>query len=286
MSPRLACCLTLALWLAAPTAHAVEFQFDDPDGLPAYGYAPTAKPTAGKTYWLVIGVHGVGGEGQGAGGAAKLASQFDDVIVLGPTFIDAGVVARKAQRPTEIQDYYQVAGPAHTAKLDALIEQVGKVWPIQSRVILHGFSGGAQFVHRYAMAHPDKVAGVAAHSGGTWSTLDGEEKKIGDFTLSDKINPAAKGIPFVVSCGEADQEFSSKGAKLNRINGAKKFAADLKSLEFDVELKTWPRIGHQYTPGAYEQTRALVAKIRDPEGAAKEAEKGAKGKPPAKAPKK
>ena len=226
-------------------------------------------------------MHGVGGDGQGAGGAAKLASQFDDVIVLGPTFIDAGVIARKAQRSVEVQDYYQVAGPAHTAKLDALIEQVGKVWPIQPRVILHGFSGGAQFVHRYAMTHPDKVAGVAAHSGGTWMTPDGEEKKIGDFTLSDKINPAAKGIPFVVSCGEADQEFSSKGAKLNRINGAKKFAADLKALEFDVELKTWPRQGHVYTPGAYEQTKALVVKIRDPEGAKKDDKKPA-AKAPAK----
>jgi predicted esterase len=275
LAPSFLLCTVLLLPRAA---HAVEFQFDDPDGLPAYGYAPTAKPTAGKTYWLVVGVHGVGGDGQLAAGAAKLASQFDDVLVLGPTFIDAGVVARKAQRPTEIQDYYQVAGPEHTAKLDALIEQVGKVWPTHPKVILHGYSGGSQFVCHYAMAHPDKIAGVAAHSGGSWMTLDGDEKKIGDFTLSEKINPAAKSIPFVVSCGEADVEFSSKASKLNRINGARKFAADLKSLEFDVDLKTWPRQGHVFTPGAYEQTKALVAKIRDPEGAkANEKKPGAKG---------
>ncbi|MGC4004393.1 MAG: hypothetical protein QM811_15265 [Pirellulales bacterium] len=114
-------------------------------------------------------------------------------------------------------------------------------------------SPAAQFAHRYAMKNPDRVAGVAAHSGGSWAGLDGK----------DKINPDAKGIPFVVSCGESDTEFSTSDAKRNRIDGTRKFAADLKTLEFDVEIKTWKKIGHTFTPQAYGMTKDLVQKLHD-----------------------
>ncbi len=248
-------CGGLCLGLAA-AAHAVEFHFADSTGMPAYGYAATAKPKPDTKYLLVIGVHGVGGEGQGAGGAAQLARDFPDVIVLGPTFASPEALARKAERQPTIEDYYQTAGPVHEAKINELIDQVAKVWPIYPQVVLHGFSGGAQFAHRYGMKNPDRVAGVAAHSAGTWSRLDG----------TDKINPEAKDVLFYISCGEGDVEFSSKSAPFNRINAARKFNEELKSLKFEPVFKTWPRTGHQFTPGAYALTKELVQVVREKNG--------------------
>ncbi len=262
--------LFCAIWgiLLAASARAVEFQFDDSTGMPAYGYAATAKPKPDTKYLLVIGVHGVGGDGQGAGGAALLARDFPDVIVLGPTFASPEALARKAERQPTVEDYYQTAAPPHAAKINELIDQVGKVWPIYPKVVVHGFSGGAQFAHRYAMNNPDRVAGVAAHSAGTWARLEG----------NDKINPEAKDVLFYISCGEGDQEFSSKNAPFNRINAARKFNEELKSLKFEPVFKTWPRTGHQFTPGAYNMTKELVQVVREKNGVVDDKTKGAKGK--------
>src|SRR5688572_14383509 len=132
--------LLLAAFIVATTAdaHAVEFQFDDAGGLPAYGYASTGKPKPDTRYLLVIGIHpNEASDGQGAGGAAKLANEFPDVIVLGPTFASPLTLARKAERPVQTEDYFQSAGPVHEQKVTALIEQVGKVWPIYPKVVLH-----------------------------------------------------------------------------------------------------------------------------------------------------
>ena len=258
----------LCLQLAA-SAHAVEFQFDDSTGMPAYGYAMTAKPKPETTYLLVIGVHpNEASDGRGAGGAAKLANEFPDVIVLGPTFATPIAMARKAERAVQIEDYYQTAAPPHAEKINELIDQIGKVWPIYPKVVVHGFSGGAQFAQRYGMNNPDRVAGVAAHSAGTWSRLDG----------ADKINPEAKDVLFYISCGEGDQEFSSKAAPFNRINAARKFNEELKTLKFEPVFKTWPRTGHQFTPGAYAMTKELVQLVREKNGVVDDKSKATKGK--------
>jgi predicted esterase len=248
---------------------AVEFQFGDPGGMMSYGYAATAKPKPGTTYLLVVGVHGLGGNGRGAGGAMQLVNEFPDVIVLGPTFASPELVQRQEQREVTKEDYYQMCGPVHEKKVNELIEEISKVWPLHPKVVLHGFSAGAQFAHRYAMKNPDKVAGVSAHSGGSWAKLDG----------ADKINKEAKAIPFMVSVGEADIERSTTGQVLNRFEETKKFADDLKSLEFPVEFKSWPRIAHQYTPPMHAMTKDLVKKVREGYGIVDDKTKAAtKGK--------
>ncbi len=61
-----------------------------------------------------------------------------------------------------------LAGPRSDLRLNELIASVvnpspelpGKSW------LLYGFSGGGQFVHRYAAIHPDRAARVVARTGG------------------------------------------------------------------------------------------------------------------------
>ena len=231
-----------ALALAqASVCSAAETLFTDSEGQKAYLYTPTEKPTEGKTYWLAIGVHGAGGEGKGGGGIGYWAK--DDVIVLGPSFLQPKRDANAPKTDKMPLDSYQMCGPTHEAKLKALIEEVGKTWKFHPKVFLHGFSAGAQFVHRFAMKNPGMVAGVSAASAGSWSTRGFGE-----------INPAASHIPFAVSCGEYDREKSMPSAPLSRLDWMQEFAKTLKEAHFDVESRVIPNTGHKATA----DTMALV----------------------------
>jgi|GEM_PF-6579388 len=81
--------LRAALWLtliSAGSVSAAETTLTSSDGSTAWLYMPAEKPDPAKTYWLVVGVHGVGANGEGACGAAYLAKAFDDGVALGPSF--------------------------------------------------------------------------------------------------------------------------------------------------------------------------------------------------------
>jgi len=127
---------------------------------------------------------------------------------------------------------------------------LGKTWRLHPKIFLHGFSAGAQFTHRFAFKHPELVAGVSAHSGGSWAKQQGD----------DRISPLARNVPFAVSCGEDDYSNGGPQTTPGRIDGAKLFTTNLRSLGFSVEFKTWPGVGHAQTATA--MGRALLDKVR------------------------
>jgi len=245
------------LSLLTLTVRAAETTLIDSGGRANWLYAPTDKPPMEKTYWQV-------------GGVAPWAGEFDDVIVLGPSFQQGRpentnrLTASSATTTNSTNTVaapslagmprtsYQMSGPAHEAKLRELIAEVGKTWKLRPKIFLHGFSAGAQFTHRFAFRNPQIVAGVTAHSGGSWANVAGD----------DRINPAAKSIPFVVSCGEEDKGTGGPRGTPTRIEGAKQFATNLESLGFTVDLKTWPGVAHTLATEAKAMGKALLAKVR------------------------
>jgi poly(3-hydroxybutyrate) depolymerase len=240
------------LAIALTSANGVESILTDSEDQKAYLYTPTEKPIEGKTYWLSIGVHGAGGEGNGANGIASWAK--DDVIVLGPTFLQPKRDEKAPKTDGPPPESYQMCGPTHEAKLEALIAEVGKTWKLHPKVFLHGFSAGAQFVHRFAMKHPELVAGVSAASAasaGSWSTRGFGE-----------INPAASGIPFAISCGQYDHEKSGPSSPLNRLEWMQEFAKALKDAHFDVESRVIPNTGHKATADTMALAEACFQRAR------------------------
>jgi poly(3-hydroxybutyrate) depolymerase len=223
---RLFAILMAVVTFQAATASAGETVIKDAQGMDCFVYTP--DPVDPNTiYQLVVGVHGAGGKGNGAAGMKDWAKR-GDVIVIGPSFVSNG------------ENPYQNGNGVHAEKLIALFAAVNKDHKLRDKVFLHGFSGGAQFVHRFAMLHPELVCGVSAHSAGTWST-DGY----------GQVNPAARAFPFAISCGEKDDKKSFPEAPFTRIEWYGRFQNALDSTGFAYVGGTWPGVGHSMCPEAW-----------------------------------
>lgn len=195
-------------------------------------YTP-AKVDPAKTYWLVVGVHGAKGNGKGAGGLANWADKHD-CIVVGPSFPHDG---------------YQGLAFQSDEQLIAIAKDVGKTYKLQPKLFVGGFSGGSQYAHRFMLKHPQLVVGCAAHSGGTWET--------------GGVNPAAKAIPFVMSCGEKDTGKSYPEATYGRLEWAKLFEAEAKKAGFFMDSKFFPNVGHSQCKEASAMTEECFVVATD-----------------------
>jgi pimeloyl-ACP methyl ester carboxylesterase len=74
---------------------------------------------------------------------------------------------------------------------DALIAGLKKIYGKDVKILLYGFSGGAQFGSRFAELYPERMLGWAAYSASFWKT-------------PDSANPTTS--PGIVACGEFDAE--------------------------------------------------------------------------------
>lgn len=232
--PNTRSCRLLVVLLACFATYAAqpkEIQGQDAQGRDYWVYLPDQIDPE-TTYTLVVGVHGYRGNGKGAGGYARWVGERD-VIVLGPSFDSNGY------------QYLQKGSDQQTLELVAMLR---KDYRLHEKIFIGGFSGGAQYAHRFAMKYPELVAGCAAHSGGTWGT--------GDYPPNEPtyINPAARGVLFVVSCGENDTKKSFGEAPMGRLDWAKKYAGMLEAGGFVFDAQWWPGVGHRQSPGAKQQS--------------------------------
>lgn len=208
---------------------AKEIQGKDAMGRDYWVYTPD-EIDPDKTYTLVVGVHGYRGKGKGAGGYASWVNKRD-VIVLGCTYDSDG---------------YQYLQKGSDEQTLGLIKQLREDYKLKKKIFIAGFSGGSQYAHRFAMKYPELVSGCAAHSGGTWAT--------GDYADRTKPNPKARGVLFVISCGEKDTGKSFNEAPMGRLEWAKKYDAMLGKGGFIYDARFWPNVGHQQAQGARQQT--------------------------------
>lgn len=244
--PRLLPILLFALF-TLPTLAADPEPRQDSMGRDYYLYTPD-KIDKQKTYWLVVGVHVYGGNGKGAAGIAPWAKR-GDCIVVGPSFPNNG---------------YQGLAEHAGEQLDQLFKDLSKEYKLHPKLFLYGFSGGAQFAHRFMMAYPDLVAGCSAHSAGSWAT--GE--RWGD------INPKAADIPLVISCGLSDTAKSTPDAPYTRLEWAKLFEKKATEAGLLFQASYWPNTAHGASPGVAKMTTDcydLATKIQPPREAAIEA---------------
>jgi predicted esterase len=203
------------------TAAAKEEARTGPQGRQYYLYTPD-QLQPGTTNWLVVGVHGAGGNGKGAAGLASWITKKNNVIVVGPSFPNG----------------YQVLQLGTDTQLTQIFNALQKEFPLHPKMFMYGFSGGAQFAHRFTLRHANLVIGCSAHSGGTWN---------------DSLGGAAA-IPIAMSCGEADTAKSTSTCPIGRYPWAVQFAKKLSSANYFFKARFWPGVGHSGSPGSSAMT--------------------------------
>lgn len=221
MMKRLLCFLPwLAVSVGLVNAGTVYFNGQDAKG--GYYLVPEKLPEDGAKVWVAVDVHGAGGlRGEGKGKELAKLLGPEPVIVIVPSFTDG----------------YQAGDGKWAEQLIGHFKEVAKKHAVHDKMFVHGHSGGGQFAHRFAFAEPEYVAGVSAHSSGSWACCGGY----------GKINSRAKNIPFAISCGESDTDRAVPDSPHTRIEWYRLFEADLKKAGFEVDGRTWPGVGHGAT---------------------------------------
>lgn len=170
-----------------------------------------------RTYCLFVGVHGLGGDGKGALGWESFADE-GQCIVVGPSF----------------KGTFQFPSRGAGDKMKAIIRELAKEYRLEHRLFITGFSAGAQFAHRFALANPVLVAGCAAHSAGDWDDLP---------------DAKARSVPFLITCGKEDNK------NPDRFAGAVAFAQSLRKKGFKVDSKWFDGVGHSFCAEARAMTK-------------------------------
>jgi poly(3-hydroxybutyrate) depolymerase len=210
-----------------------------------------------KSCWGLVVVHGAGDDGRtpfpNRAMARFVTESGLDAIVISPSFSN--------------DDYNASRFPdlGEGEFLDEVLKEVRSRYALRPRIFLTGYSRGGQFSHRYALAHPERVAAVAPLASGTWTTPDGRflVEGLGEITdvrafLADSTNVSrvpdnlrdlfqtrvapvaqvkaatgARNVPYLVMCGTLDP----------RLPIAQEFARSLQSLGYEVSVE-WPRTPH------------------------------------------
>ena len=208
------------LWPGVAKAAQVSKQVDSM-GREYYLFTPD-KIDPDVTYWLVVEVHGYGGQGS-AGSGVRAWADRNDCIGIAPSFPNDG---------------YQMLQKDADRQLVDIFQKLHKDFKLHDKLFLYGHSGGAQFSHRFALKYPRLVIGCCATSAGTWAT--------GEYGGAyGKLTQAAAGIPIAISCGEKDIVPSGPNVPMTRIEWAKDFEKQLGKGQCFYKAEYWPNAGHE-----------------------------------------
>jgi pimeloyl-ACP methyl ester carboxylesterase len=168
--------------------------------------------------------------------------------------------------------YQQLVHPRRGTRSDlALLEAIDGIAKDHgldaTRVHLFGYSGGAQFVHRLALLHPQRVAslGIGAAGWYTWpDTVQAWPQGLADAPGTEGCAPdmpAFLRLPIALWVGERDDgpdahlredpELNSVQGT-NRLERARRWAAAIREqaaqrdIEACVSLEVLPRAGHDF----------------------------------------
>ncbi|MBU0491652.1 MAG: alpha/beta fold hydrolase [Chloroflexi bacterium] len=199
-------------WLEArPARHALaanpaqEYYLYVPPGATAEDPAP-----------IMVVVHGTGGSGADMYRIWQPAAEQEGFCLVCPSFGPG---------------YHRLEAGADESLL-AILDEVAREQPAArggQPVLLVGFSGGAQFVHRWAFRHPGRVCGVAALSAGAYDPPPRD---------------ATRRPPFLVSVGSVDT------GPPNRVTLARWFHEALVQAGYEADLRVYEGVGHRLCDAA------------------------------------
>ncbi|MBX3502089.1 MAG: alpha/beta hydrolase [Alphaproteobacteria bacterium] len=158
---------------------------------------------------LIVAMHGTGRTATAyRDGFAPLAERTRS-IVLAPLF-PVGLI-----EPGELSNFKRLK--FHDMRFDLLllsmVDEVRKKYGIDtSRFLLFGFSGGGQFVQRFHLLYPDRLAAVTIGAPGNVTLIDDKRDWwVGTRTLKQEFGveldlPAMRKVPVQMIVGSEDTE--------------------------------------------------------------------------------
>ena len=230
---------------------------------PAQEYFVYVPSTGGHSAPLFVAIHGI------SRNALEVAKTFAGLAEA------AGVVMVVPHFTADRYPDYQRLGRTESGMradlvLDSILQEV--VWitgASTAPMYLFGYSGGAQFAHRYAMAYPHRVARVVVASAG-WYTLPTRQRRFPYGIRRNKAIPSIRfdpeeflRVPIAVIVGELDvgseglrhSERLDREQGLTRVERARNWveAMQAAAAEYHVE----PLVTYTQVPGG-EHSFALM----------------------------
>jgi predicted esterase len=221
---------------------------------------------------VLVALHGMGADGRSMCDSVRAWSDREGWVLVGPTFsygdwTDPSVVAAEGPRTL----------PRIAKILDDLPATIGH--PVQSKVVLYGFSRGAQTAERFAMMYPDRVRGAVLMSAGTYTlplretSVDGRAQRLNyPFGIADVQRRygrdvdvgALRNVPFWIGVGSEDNDPNAVPTQWSpylgntRVERAQRLAATLRDLQVSVQETEFPGLGHDISPAEHDQALAWV----------------------------
>lgn len=161
-------------------------------------YIPATYEEHGPTHYpLAVLVHGSLRDATGLRDQFIDFAEANQCVLLAPLF-PCGII-----EPGDLHNYKRIdyRGIRFDLILLAMIEEASETYRLNTkRFLMHGFSGGGQFAHRFFYLHPDRLLGVSIGAPGTvtlpdpdkpwWVGLAGFDRQFGrsvDFVAMRKV---------------------------------------------------------------------------------------------------
>jgi branched-chain amino acid transport system substrate-binding protein len=238
-------------------------------GLPVTIYVPPASSLNGQPAQVLLALHGMFFNGSDFGLPLLSFARDKHLVLVAPTF-NYNVKYKDPQVVTN--EDLQL-----TRQLSQVFAQIPQAinMKVRDKLLLFGFSRGAQLGHHFAMFYPALVRGAAVLSAGAYTlpqTQFGGKPLPFPFGLSnfqpltghsfDMIN--FDKIPFDVQVGLQDDDPSQVSRPFdpysgnNRVVRAQSFYHSLKSAGVDAILNLIPDTRHEVSPGQLAAAEAFL----------------------------
>jgi len=162
-------------------------------------YIPTSYAEKSDTrYPLAVLVHGSLRDATGLRDQFIDFAEANQCVLLAPLF-PCGIVERG-----DLHNYKRIAyqGIRYDLVLLDMVAEISEIYRLDAdRFLMHGFSGGGQFAHRFFYLHPERLLGVSIGAPGLvtlpdphkpwWVGLGGMEKQFGKAPNLDAMRKVA-----------------------------------------------------------------------------------------------
>ncbi len=238
-------------------------------------------PTSGR-YRLIVLIHGTNRPAERYRDKFAAFGKEHGAIIMAPLF------PANISGPGDLSGYKRIRfdGIAYDKVLLSMIDEVRAQFPVDDRFLMHGFSGGGHFTHRFLYAHPGKLSGAAIGAPGIVTLLDdrhdwpiGTRDFAGLFGAPPDRGAIAR-VPVQIAVGDQDTEtweislspgddWWQPGAewqeRATRIVRAGRLRDSLAEAGCEVRFDLVPGIGHdggKVVPAVQQWMAGLIAEGR------------------------